>query len=48
MKDLQELDIKVKFLVEHSPATPDHLFQILKSYFESRGIKLHDDFTIEV
>jgi hypothetical protein len=44
----QELDIKVKFLVEHKPGTPEQLYEILKAYFSTKGIKLNTDFTIEV
>lgn len=44
----QTLDIKVKFLVEHNPATLEHLYEILKAYLSPKGIELKPDFTIEV
>lgn len=44
----QELTITVKFLTEHKPATPEHLYQILKAYLEAKGITLKEDLTFDV
>ena len=44
----KKISITPVFKVEHKPATQDHLYQILRAFFESRGINLKEDLTFDV
>jgi hypothetical protein len=38
MKEWQTLDVRVRFYIEHTPGTKEHLKQIVASYLKGKGV----------
>lgn len=48
MKEPQTITVTFVFPVELTPGTADHLYQVLKSEFQSKGYTLNEDLTVRL
>lgn len=44
-KELQSLDITIRFYIEHNPGTKEHLRQIVASYLKGKGVVTMQDYS---